>query len=369
MGTILILCNYSQGLYDFRNELVVELLKNHRVIISLPDKVKTDLFIQEGAEVVETPMNRRGVNPVQDLQLLHNYQKLLKVYKPDLVLTYTIKPNVYGGYACAKAGIPYLATVTGLGSGFEKTGPLLEIIRTLYRNGLSKASCVFFQNRENMEAFRSMHLVSGPYRLVNGSGVNLKKWRALPYPPQGITQFLFVGRMMKEKGIDEFLEAARVLHGNNIQFMLAGFCDEDYQEQLDACEKEGIITQLGYQMDMHPLYERCSAVVMPTYHEGMSNVLMEASACARPVIASNISGCREIFEDGVTGFGFAPKSSQALIDALKEFLTLSQADRAAMGRAARYKMQEEFDRRRVIASYLQEINKILNNKEQKNGET
>ena len=297
--------------------------------------------------------------PEQWLSVLGEYAELLKQYSPDLVLSYTIKPNVYGGMACAKLGIPFIATVTGLGSGFEKKGAALELITNLYRKGLEKAACVFFQNRENREVFRSYHLLQSPSRLVSGSGVNLEKWQPLAYPPKDRTEFLFVGRMMKEKGIDEYLEAAKTLHSDNIRFLLAGFCDEDYQEKLDALQKQGVITQLGYQMDMHPIYERCSAVVMPTYHEGMSNVLMEASACARPVIATNISGCREIFEDGVTGYGFAPRSTEALIEVLRDFLTLSNAERAAMGRAARYKMEQEFDRRKVVAAYMEEIDKIL----------
>jgi len=359
MGTILILCNWSQGLYDFRNELVLELLKNHRVVVSAPDTIKTSLLEQEGCEIVETTLNRRGVNPVQDLKLMQEYRKIVHDVKPDLVLTYTIKPNVYGGMVCAEMGVPYIATITGLGSAFEKEGALLELVRSLYRRGLRKSSCVFFQNRENFEEFRRTGLLHSPYRLVNGSGVNLENWKPEPYPEEGITEFLFVGRIMREKGIEELLEAARELHGNRVIFALAGSCDEDYQDKLNKCQAEGIIRQLGFQMDMHPLYRRCSALVLPTYHEGMSNVLMEASSCARPVIASNITGCREIYEEGVTGFGFAPKSAQALTDALRRFLALPWEARMQMGLQARQKVEREFDRRKIVAAYMEEIEKVL----------
>ena len=359
MGTILILCNWSQGLYDFRNELVLELLKKHRVVVSAPDSIKTGLLEKEGCEIITSSLNRRGVNPVQDLKLIQEYRKTVRDVKPDLVLTYTIKPNVYGGMVCAEAGVPYISTITGLGSAFEKEGPLLDLVRSMYRRGLRKAACVFFQNRENLEEFRRMGLLHSPYRLVNGSGVNLDNWKPEPYPDDGVTEFLFVGRIMREKGIEELLAAARELHGNKVKFVLAGSCDEDYQELLNKCQGEGIIRQTGFQMDMHPLYRACSALVLPTYHEGMSNVLMEASACARPVIASNITGCREIFEEAVTGFGFAPKSADALSYALRRFLSLSWKERMRMGLQAREKVEREFDRRQIVAAYMEEIGKVL----------
>lgn len=362
---ILILANSSSGLYDFRNELVTALLSQYSVAVSLPDTQKTDLLEKEGCRVIHTPINRRGTNPTQDLALFNHYRQLLKREKPDLVLTYTIKPNIYGGLACQKEHVPYLSTITGLGSAFERSGLFLEFIKELYRKGLAGASCVFFQNRENMELFHASSLVTGKDRLVSGSGVSLKTWEPLPYPQGDNTVFLYVGRVMKEKGIGEYLQAAEALHGEKVTFLIVGYCEEDWQEILDARKKEGVIVQFDYQNDMHAFYEKCSAVVLPTYHEGMSNVLMEAAACARPVIASSISGCREIFEDGVTGYGFVPKSADALIEALKKFLALPQSARAAMGLSGREKMEREFDRSLVVASYLEEIHQALGDEEAK----
>lgn len=357
--TVMILANSSGGLYDFRNELVQRLLQEYRVVASLPDTVKTELLAEEGVIIEHTPINRRGMNPAQDLSLVHAYELLMKKYRPDLVLTYTIKPNVYGGFVCRKMGIPYLPTITGLGSTFQKSGPLLFLVERMYYEGLKKASCVFFQNEENRQIFRRGGLVSGRDRLVPGSGVNTKVWQAMPYPKDEVTNFLFVGRVMKEKGIEEFFRAAEVLHSEKVLFSICGYCDEDYQGELDERASRGEILQLGFHPDMHEYYRDCSAVVMPTWHEGMSNVLMEASACARPVIASNISGCREIFEDGVTGYGFAPHSPEELIRTLRHFLTLDRSQRAAMGEAARQKMIEEFDREKVAAAYLEEIHAAM----------
>ncbi|MDO4284879.1 MAG: glycosyltransferase family 4 protein [Eubacteriales bacterium] len=358
MKTILILGNSSAGLYDFRNELVQELLAKYRVIVSLPDEVKTGLLAAQGCEIVHTPINRRGMNPAQDLGLLRAYRALLKQYRPDLVLTYTIKPNVYGGMACAAAGVPYLATVTGLGSAFQKKGAMLAVIRGLYRAGLRRASCVFFQNEENRRIFKEGRILRGRDRLVSGSGVNLEKHPFSEYPAGEETRFLYVGRMMREKGIGEFLQAAGELASDKVCFELLGYCDEDWQEALDAAQKQGKIRQLGFDPEVQSYYERCSAVVLPTYHEGMSNVLMEASASGRPVIASDIPGCREIFEEGKTGFGCAPRSAEALTQALRKFLSLSASERAAMGRAAHEKMAAQFDRSGVVAAYREEIARI-----------
>ena len=357
--TILILANSSGGLYDFRNELVQKLLEEYRVVASLPDTVKTDLLEQEGVIVEMTKINRRGMNPVQDLKLLRDYKRLVRKYKPALVLTYTIKPNVYGGYVCRREGIPYVPTITGLGSTFQKSGLLLMLVERMYHEGMKKASCVFFQNEENRQIFRRNGLIGGRDRLVPGSGVNTKVWKAIPYPEGEKTCFLYVGRVMKEKGIEEFFQAAQVLHSEQVIFAICGYCDEDYQAELNERSSRGEIVQLGFHPDMHEYYGSCSAVVLPTWHEGMSNVLMEASACGRPVIASNISGCREIYEDGVTGYGFAPHSANELIRTLRHFLTLNRSQRAAMGTAAREKMVEEFDREKVVSAYLEEIHQAV----------
>ncbi|WP_130837348.1 glycosyltransferase family 4 protein [Lachnoclostridium sp. Marseille-P6806] len=359
MGTVLILGNSSAGLYDFRNGLVQALLAEHRVIVSLPDTVKTELLAAEGCEVVLTPINRRGMNPAQDFRLLREYRRLLRTFRPDLVLTYTIKPNVYGGMACAAAGIPYIQTVTGLGSAFQKGGAVRRLVCCLYRAGMRRADCVFFQNEENRETFRRFGLLRGRTRLVSGSGVDLTAHPFAAYPEDAVVRFLFVGRMMREKGIGEYLAAAEALHSETVEFQLLGYCDEDYQSLLDEKERAGVIRQLGFHTGVNRFYHVCSAVVLPTYHEGMSNVLMEASASGRPVIASDISGCREIFEEGRTGFGCRPKSAESLTEALRRFLLLDRERRAEMGRRAREKMEREFDRRRVTAAYMEEAERIL----------
>ena len=360
MRKVLILANSSVGLYGFRNELVLELLKKYKVFISVPDEMSAKELQEEGCEIVYTPINRRGVNPVEDLKLFLIYKKLLKRIEPDLVLTYTIKPNIYGGYVCKQKKTPYISTITGLGTSFQKEGFLKKLIVKMYRIGLAKADCVFFQNANNQEIFREYKIDGKKSVLVNGSGVNLDKYPLQEYPIEGKTHFLFVGRVMKEKGVEEFLEAAQLLHDDSTDFWILGYCDEDYQNKLEEYERNGIIRYEGFQTDMEHYYTEASVVVLPTYHEGMSNVLMEASATGRPVIATNISGCKEIFEDGLTGFGCEPKNSESLIAAMKQFLALNIEERAEMGRNARKKIEREFDRRQVTDVYIKEINRILN---------
>ena len=361
MKKVLILANSSNGLYGFRNELLLELLKKYEVYVSLPEEVNRKELEEEGCRFILTPMNRRGMNPFEDLKLCRRYLKILKEVKPDLVLTYTIKPNIYGGICCRQKNIPYMATITGLGTAFQKKGLLRSLIVCLYRKGLKKAARVFFQNKENRKTMSDCRIVQEKQCVpVNGSGVNTEIHSYREYPDNEETHFLFVGRVMREKGINEFLDAAGKLKNEKVFFDIVGDCDEDYEEQLRKLEQRGIITWYDFQMNVDPFYERCSALVLPTYHEGMSNVLMEASASGRPVLASNISGCREIFEEGVTGFGFSPRDSESLIRALKKFLTLPIEERRAMGYNARVKMEKEFNRQGVVQTYLEQIEKIIN---------
>ena len=191
-----------------------------------------------------------------------------------------------------------------------------------------------------------------------GSGVNLERHHYEEYPAGEETRFLFVGRVMKERGILEYIEAAKALHSDRVFFDIMGYCDEDYQDLLNGLEKEGIIRQIGFHTEVHPYLAAASAVVVASFHEGMSNALIEAAATGRPVIASNISGCLEAFEEGRTGLGFTPGNAEELIAAMEKFLRLSNEERAAMGRAGREKMEKEFDRKLVTAAYMEEVKRL-----------
>ena len=365
MPKALILGNSSSGLYDFRNELLLKLQEEgFEVVISLPDDLKTKELSAEGCRVIHTDINRRGVNPVQDMALFASYKKLLKEEKPDIVLTYTIKPNIYGAYACRRLKIPYVSTVTGLGSTFEKGGVLLKLIVTMYKTSLKKCECLFFQNDTNRKVFEDHGIHGKKHVTVSGSGVNLEKHSFEEYPGHSddVIRFLYIGRLMKEKGTDEYLYAAEKLHekyGDKVSFAAIGYFDEDYEERVKEAESKGYFKMLPYAKDIHPYMKEADAVVHPSYHEGMSNVLMEAAATGRPVIASDISGCREIVDNNVSGILFTPRNKEALCSALDKFVTLEAGDRKKMGCAGRKWVEEHFDRKNVVEAYMREIRTFL----------
>ena len=359
MKKVLILINSSGGLYDFRNEFVKALLEKYQVYVSMPDDAKEKELAAEGCKIVKTAINRRGINPLEDLKLYRTYSKMMRTIRPDLVVTYTIKPNIYGGFAAGMRRIPYITTITGLGGAFDRKGIFLRLVITLYRMGMRKAACVFFQNEENRSIFRGYGITAKKTRMVMGSGVNLERHHYEEYPTGDETHFLFVGRVMKERGILEYIEAAKALHSDRVFFDILGYCDEDYQDMLNELERQGVVRQLGFHTEVHPYLAAASAIVVASFHEGMSNALIEGAATGRPVIASRISGCLEAFEEGRTGFGFTPGNGQELIRAMEKFIALSVEERAAMGRRSREKMEKEFDRRLVTGEYMDEVGKIL----------
>ncbi len=360
--TVLLLANNDMGLYKFRKELIETLLEEYKVVISLPEGPFVENLIQMGCEFVETQFERRGTNPVQDLELFRYYKKLLKKVQPDLVLTYTIKPTMYGGFACRVLKIPYIVNITGLGTALENPGILQKMLIFMYRLVLPYASCVFFQNQTNRMFFEKRNMVRKTV-LIPGSGVNTQDYPFVDYPKtaSGEEHFLFVGRLMRDKGVGELFEAAERIKKKypKVSFDIVGFSDEDYSSSLETLQEKDIIHYWNVQQNVKPFLAKCNAIVLPSYHEGMANVLLEASASGRPVLASQIPGCQETFDEGITGFGFEVKSADSLYQALEKFILLSYAEKANMGKAARIKMEKEFDRQIVIEAYMKEIKTIL----------
>ncbi len=359
---ILILANCASGLYDFRNELLLALLKEYEVHVSLPDEGEVPQIAEEGCIVHHTELERRGMNPLKDSALMKRYLNLIRKIRPDMVLTYTIKPNIYGSLCARVMKIPYIVNITGLGSAFEGGGILQKLVVFLYRIALKKAECVFFQNAKNKEIFANFGIVGKKDRLVPGSGVNLDRHVFEEYPSkEEPVRLLFVGRIMKEKGTDELLYAAEKIRQEypEVRFEIVGNYEDDYKELIEEKEREGIVHLTGYQKIIHPYYKTAAAAVMPSYHEGMSNVVLEAAATGRPVLASDIPGCREGFDDGITGIGFAPRDKEAFLDAVRKFLQLSYEERKEMGLNARKKVEREFDRKIVVNAYLEEIRRHI----------
>jgi len=360
---VVILSNHHVYTYNFRKELIQRLIsEKYKVYVILPYGEKVELLKEMGCEFIDLPLNRRGMNPITDLKLIYSYYKYIKKIKPDIVLSYTIKPNIYGGLVCRILNIPFMPNITGLGTAIENENFVQKILVILYKLAYKKANCVFFQNKENYEFFKSKKIKINKYRIVPGSGVNIKQFSLLPYPSDEIINFVFISRIMKEKGIDYYLAAAEYIRNKypNTRFHVLGFCEENYEKKLKELNDKGIIEYHGMQSDVCKFYKISHCTVHPTYYpEGMSNVLLESCACGRPIITTNRSGCKEIVVDGVNGFVIQQKNSKDLIEKIEKFIKLDYEAKRKMGLEGRKKVEKEFDRQIVVDAYMNEIKKVI----------
>lgn len=360
MAKILILANFDVGLYKFRKELIQKLLEEkHQVYLSLPDGDLIRPLEEMGCTFIDTPLERRGMNPATDLQLLKRYKQILQEVQPDLVITYTIKPNIYGGLACKRCKVPYAINITGLGTAFQKEGMLRKMVIRMYHAACKKARVVFFENEENRQVFLTHHIIRKEQAVsLNGAGVNLEDYAFTDYPSeaQGI-RFLFIGRVMQEKGVDELFAAARVIKARypDVQFDIVGPYEDDYETTVRQLEAEGIIHFHGYQEDVRPFIAQSHCFVLPSWHEGMANTLLETAAMGRPLITNDIPGCREAVEEGKNGLLCRAKDTESLTGQLEHFLQLKPEERAKMGKISRQRMEQIFDKKKVVAKTIEAL--------------
>ena len=354
---ILILTNFDVGLYQFRRELLAELLKTHEVLISLPDGDFVQPLEEMGCRFLNTPLDRRGINPLTDLRLIGRYLRMLRLEKPDFVITYTIKPNIYGGIACRLLGIPYASNITGLGTAFQKSGLLRALVSTMYRAALKKASVVFFENAGNRETLLREGIVhQNQCKLLPGAGVNLEHYELTPYPRESEpARFLFIGRVMAEKGIDELFAAMERLCREGVPCcldVLGGF-EENYDKKIEKYTAQGWLHYHGYQKDVRPFIAQAHCFVLPSWHEGMANTNLECAAMGRPLITSRIHGCMEAVIEGESGLLCEPKNVDSLYTAMRQFLGMSTEQWEAMGKAGRQYMETTFDKKKVVEKTLE----------------
>lgn len=356
---IMIITNHSYMLYQFRTELIRKLLEDNEVVLSMPFVGHENDFMEMGCKCIKTDLDRRGINPFKDFKLLQFYNKIISDEKPDKVITYSIKPNIYAGFICSKKNIPYYANVQGLGTAFQKKG-LAQFVGLLYKTAFRKVKAVFFENQGNAQEFVKRRLVDKNKIIVlNGAGVNLEHYG---YVSNARTEnneeesnrkfhFLYLGRIMKEKGIDELFTAMRRLHaeyGDKVVLDIVGFFEDEYKDVIEKMVEDGIAVFHGFQEETRPYYVMADCVVLPSYHEGMSNVLLEASAMGRPVITSDISGCREAVEDGKSGYLCEVKNADMLFEKMKLMADKSVEEIEEMGRSARERMEKLFDKKRIV---------------------
>lgn len=347
---ILLITNHSYMFWRFRKELVEELLKDHEVIISTPFVGHEKDLEALGCRMVETVVHRRKINLFSELKLLLFYYRLLRREQPEMVITYSIKPNIYGGIACRILKIPYCMNVQGLGTAFQKD-TIAGLVSRLYRLAAKKAKTVFFENTESAEIFRSKKITPAVKQTVlPGAGINLKNYAYAPYPSNEVTRFLYLGRFMKEKGMDELIYATKKLHeryGNKVLLDLVGFFEDEYKDQINQLVADGCAVFHGFQTDPRPYYAMADCVVLPSHHEGLSNVLLEAAAIGRPIITNNIAGCREAVVRNESGLLCTLKDEESLFAAMDRFMQLSREEREAMGKCGRAYM-DNFDKDAVV---------------------
>lgn len=360
MKKILILANKDITLLYFRKELINKLIEDgNKLIVSFPKSDKVKYFKDIGCKFIDTYVDRRGMNPIKDIKLIFEYLKILKKEKPDVVLTFTIKPNLYGGFACRIKKIPYIANITGLGTALQKKGILQKFTIFLYHIAFKDINCCFMQNKDNFEFFERNGIAKARKKLLPGSGVNLQQYKLLEYPKENESlEFLFVGRIMKEKGIDLYIETAKYIKEKypNTIFHVIGYCEQDYEEKLLRLQDKGVIKYHGKQENMIPFYKISCCTIHPTFYpEGMSNVLLESAASGRPVITTDKPGCREIVDNEISGLIVKENDVKDLIEKTEKFLQLSNEDRKNMGLSGRKKIEKQFDRKIVIKKYIEEI--------------
>jgi glycosyltransferase involved in cell wall biosynthesis len=358
--TIVLSANSDWNIANFRPGLICALrgAGYDPVVIAPQDPAADDRMRELDVERIPIRIDRSGLNPVADLRLLADYRRLLGRIQPAAYLGFTIKPNIYGSMAAATLGIPAIPNVSGLGTAFIRRGVLQSIVTALYRRGFSKAPAVFFQNDEDRSLFVGRRIVRAKQsRVLPGSGVDLSRF-APAAPNEGPPVFLLVARLLRDKGVIEFVQAARSLGSQGMHFQLLGPIDEGNRTAIGRLElerwvQEGVIEYLGVTDDVRPFLAAATAVVLPSYREGRPRSLLEAAAMARPLIAADVPGCRDVVEDGVNGYLCTIGDPVSLASAMRRLAGLPPTDRIAMGDAARRKVQEQFSEELVIGAYLE----------------
>lgn len=359
MKKVIFFGNNQVGLYNFRKEVIQAISKQNQVCIVCPIDSKKEFFESIGCKVINIQIDRRGKNPFKDLFLLFIYFKIIKKEKPDYIFSYTIKPNIYIGIVNLLFRKKFFPNVTGLGSVFVNKEVIQKLVIVIYKLSFRSAVKVFFQNQQNKMLFVVNKVITEEKAiLLPGSGVNLDENKYVIYPKDdGMVRFVFLGRIMKEKGIYELLEAFAILEKkySNVKLEIYGFCEENDVNFLSRIDSLDSVKYHGFTNDTKFIIAKSHALVLPSYHEGLSNVLLEAAAIGRPVIASDIAGCRETFNDGVSGLSCKANDVVSLSNVLEQFINMPYADKINMSKCARQKIEKEFDRSIVVDKYLQQM--------------
>jgi glycosyltransferase involved in cell wall biosynthesis len=370
LAVVMIALNTAWNLVNFRAGLIQKLVsEGHEVIAVAPPDEYAPRLAALGCRFVPLPMDNQGTHPGKDLALLWRFHRLLKRERPDVLLSYTVKPNIYGSLAAHGLRIPVINNIAGLGAMFIKKTWVTLLVKSLYRLALFKSARVFFQNEDDRALFVSEGLVSEAITdRLPGSGIDLKKFMPSPLPNQTTIRFLLIGRMLWDKGVGEYIQAARQLkqQGFNVDLCLLGFLDVKNpaaisRQQMDEWVKEGVVRYLGATDDVRPHIKDTDCIVLPSYREGTPRTLLEAAAMARPIVTTNAVGCREVVDDRVNGLLCQPRDWSDLTEKLKGIVNLTPDQRSAMGLLGRQKIEREFDEQIVIEKYLAAVREAVGN--------
>lgn len=361
--------NTAWGMWNFRGRVLAHFVeRGFRVSVLAPyDEVWSARLRELGCEVYDLPVAAKGTNPLTDLGLYARFVRLFRQLRPDASITYTIKPNIYGSMAAQRLGIPYLPVTTGLGYVFLKRGLVSAVAKGLYRLAFRRARRVWFLNSDDVSTFRRSGLVAADrVEQLPGEGVDLAHFALTDVPEGPGVTFLLVGRMLTDKGVREFVEAAGYVrqHHPEARFQLLGAVWRDNPaaisaEQLEAWQRTGAVECLGATSDVRPYVAAADCVVLPSYREGVPCTLMEAAAMGRPLVATDVPGCREVVQDGVNGYLCRTKDARSLAEAMTRMLELPAEERRAMGLRGRRLMEERFDVRLIVQRYDEAVARLV----------
>ena len=367
---IIITANAAWNISHFRRPIVEALIQEGHEVVALSPK-DSSVAELEAMRVRHIPlrMDSNGINPIKDAGLLRDFRKIFLAEAPKVILSFTIKNNIYGALAVKSLAIPFLSNVSGLGTVFLKAGWLDWIATWLYRSAFRNLNYVIFQNADDREMFVDRKIISGAQGLlVPGSGIDLARFRPAESEAQSesATTFLLIARMLWDKGVIEYVEAARKVKEDfpQARFQLLGACGVENRTAIarstvDQWVDQGTVEYLGEMPDVRPIINAADCVVLPSYREGAPRVLLEASAMAKPVIATDVPGCRDVVDHGVTGILCKVRSVDSLAEAIRNFLTMPKNKRSVMGQAGRQKMEKEFNQDIVVEIYRNAIRDVV----------
>ena len=367
MKKVVISSNTSWYLYNFRRNTILALLKEgYQVIAIAPQDAYSEKLGTLGCTFVHVPMDQGGTNPVKDLKTIWSFICIYARHKPDVILNFTPKNNIYSTLASSLFSIPCINNIAGLGFLFINEGLSSKIARWLYKISQAKAKKIFFQNEDDRSLFIERNLA--PKHLTDrlpGSGVDLARFNVLPKNDEGVVRFLLIARMLYDKGIKEYVAAAKIIKHKypKTEFILLGYLDVNNpsavsRDVMEQWVEEGNINYIGVSECVEDEIEKVDCVVLPSYREGVPKTLLEAGAMGKPMVTTNSIGCKDVVDDGVNGFLCKVRDENDLAEKLEKIVLMSHQERISMGLKSRVKIEHEFDEKIVINKYLEAIKNI-----------